>query len=91
MRKELDKIAGDVAFHVDKQGNYDILKNRGICKCLRNLYTLLVYFKEILPLEDLPEDEKLKWWNIGKQFHTETSDRILASSSAYVLDFIKEK
>jgi len=75
--------------NLQKKGTdgYLILKLELPLNQLYKLYTKMEV-SEITPIEMLNEEEKLKYWNIGKSFYTDKDTAIKASKAAYILNLI---
>ena len=64
-----------------------------ICNCsvpvkiLNELYDKFMA-DGIAPIESISNEEKMKYWNIGKKYHPDQPSAIRASKAAYVLALI---
>lgn len=66
---------------------YLIIKFSVPLKLLSELYERLCIV-DVQPIETIPEEEKLRYWNISKRFHTEQTTAVKGSKAAYILTLI---
>jgi len=65
-----------------------IVKSTVALKLLNNLYVKLVNENEIIPINELPEERKLMFWEIAKKYYDDQDKCILASKAAYALTWL---
>jgi hypothetical protein len=70
-----------------KDSGYYLLGLKVPLQLLFNLYSN--FLKDgITPIEEIPQEQKQKYFNISKRYYTETKDQIKASKAAYTLDLL---
>lgn len=80
---------GNVFIQLNDSGKdgFILLKSSVACKLLNELYNKFI-LDGIPPIESLPEDKKINYYNISKK-HCEDKDYlIMVSKAAYVLNLI---
>jgi hypothetical protein len=79
----------DLFFKMEKEGKdgFLLLKFSVPLGCLWKLYERLILV-DVQPIETIPLEQKEKYWNIAKRFHTDEEQAIKASKAAYMLSLI---
>lgn len=82
-----------------KFGDYfnEIKENGGDCWCIINCAVAVSLLNElyirfikdgITPIESLTQEEKVKYWGIGKKYYPDQKQAVMGSKAAYVLSLI---
>jgi len=71
----------------EKNSGYYLINLIVPMRLLFELYNKFMNDK-ITPIEDLPTEQKLKYFNISKKYYNETKDQIKASKACYTLDLL---
>lgn len=87
MKQTFDKIAYLIGNHVIQTGSTDLLKSEITITVFYSLYNRFIS-EGILKIEDLPTDEKLKYWSMVKGFCSNKKEEIIKSKAAYALALI---
>lgn len=96
MMKELLPIITDVYapnfLKLKEEGKdpYVITKGVVAIALLSGLYEKFIN-EGVVPLEQLPKEKKLLFWEKAKEFHEDHNERIKASKACYVLELLTEK
>lgn len=77
-------------FNKDKNDKhkYFIVKSSVARFVLNSTYIHFLKTKECLPMEELDQEQKNKYWEASKVFFTDKKTRISAAKSMYVLELI---
>ena len=51
------------------------------------LYEKLILV-DVMPIDSIPQNEKLKYWNIAKEYYTDKETAVKASKAAYMICLI---
>lgn len=72
----------------DKGHNGFILLKSGIfLNVFLCLYEKLILV-DVMPIDSIPQEEKLKYWNIAKQYYNDKETAVKASKVAYMISLI---
>lgn len=79
----------EIFFGIEKDGGdgYILISLSVPMNSLFGLYERLIKV-DVPPIETLPEEEKLKYWNLAKKYHSSEEKAIQASKAAYMLSLI---
>ncbi len=78
-----------VDYFLDENNDGFLLLKSSVCLNLLNYHhRLFIRDNEAVELKDLPQDKKEKYWNLAKQYYSETDKRTQASVAAYTLELI---
>jgi hypothetical protein len=78
------QIAGMYKSHPDQI--LASLAFESVAGSLNETYQCLVKEKELTRMEDLPKEEKLKYWNRAKELSQDENQRVLICRSIYLLE-----
>lgn len=67
-----------------------LLKSGIFISCLWNLYEKLILV-DVMPIDSIPQDEKLKYWNIANLHYADKQTAIKASKTAYLITLLTQK
>ena len=77
-------------FNKEKQKSKDgfiLLKSGIFISCFLMLYEKLILV-DVMPIDSIPQNEKLKYWNIAKEYYTDKETAVKASKAAYMICLI---
>ena len=78
-----------VDYFNDENNNGFLLLKSSVClNVLSYLHSKFIRDNEAVELKDLPQDKKEKYWELAKQYYSETDKRTQASKTCYVLELI---
>jgi hypothetical protein len=76
-------------YQKDQQAFIDVIGNTVVPKkVITALYEMFAYRKEIVPIENIPKEERQRIWNKAKVYKGTQDDRIMISYSIYLLESI---
>lgn len=79
-------------YFLGEKNNGFLLLCSGVCiSIMSSMYNKWVNNLEIQGIELLPEEQKLKFWNLACKYQTESDKRIMASQAAYALELMTGK
>ena len=89
MTDNLIKFFIDLFYEIQDKGRdgYFLIAMSVPMEILFKLYEKLIKV-DVAPIETLPEEEKLKYWNKARQYHSSEEKAIKASKAAYILSLI---
>ena len=72
-----------------KKNGFIILKS-GLCinVCCSTYEKLILV--DVMPIDSIPQEEKIKYWNIAKEYYPEKQDAIKASKAAYIISLLTQ-
>lgn len=73
-----------------KQNGFLILKSDLCLKVFCHTYEKLILV-DMMPIDSIPQNEKLKYWNIAKLHYTDKQEAIKASKAAYLISLLIQK
>lgn len=91
MKDKLIVLLVDLFYKLESEGKdgYLMLKLSVPLKVLSQLYEKLICV-DVMPIEMIPEDEKLIYWNKAKEFYSDQSQAVRASKGCYILKLLTQ-
>jgi hypothetical protein len=87
MKALYDTIAAIIGNHFTNTGDCNILNSEIAITVFLSLYKRFI-LEGITKIEDLSQEEKLKYWNMVKGFCYSKQEEIIKSKAAYILSLI---
>lgn len=78
-------------YKADRQRILDCLNCDSVINFLNESYTILTGSKELDPIENLSQEEKLRLWDIALTYEGNKKKRILICRAVYLLNRITER
>jgi len=72
-------------YFLNEENKWLIFSSAVCISVLSERYRKWIKEEGIVPIENISEDEKLRFWNIAGNYHQDKDKRIMASQSAYAL------
>lgn len=66
-----------------------LLKSGIFLSVFITLYEKLILV-DVMPIDSIPHDEKLRYWNIAKQHYSDKETAVKASKAAYMINLLLE-